>query len=72
VVWLSGIGLCLGSAGAFVLARLMAAGLFGVVRPEAALPAALAVGLLGLALLAGYVPARRALHVDPVTTLRAE
>jgi hypothetical protein len=72
VLRLSAVGLGLGAAAAFALTRVMTARLFGIVHPDAAMAAALAFGLLGLALLAGYLPARRATRVDPVTALRAE
>jgi ABC-type lipoprotein release transport system permease subunit len=50
----------------------MASNLFGVVRLEAATFAVLAVVLGAVSLLAAYIPARRALSVDPAVALRAE
>lgn len=63
-----GIGLFL----AYGAARLMESNLFGVVRLEAATFVALALVLSTVSILAGYVPARRALAVDPAVALRAE
>jgi putative ABC transport system permease protein len=57
---------------AFAAARWMSAVMFGLVVVEPAVFATLALALLGVAALAALGPARRALHVDPATTLRAE
>jgi putative ABC transport system permease protein len=72
VLRLSALGLAVGSLAAFALTRAMAARLFGIVEPDVAMAAGLAALLLGLAVLAGYLPARRAMRLDPVTVLRAE
>jgi putative ABC transport system permease protein len=63
-----GIGLVL----AYAAGRLMASALFGVVRLEPATFASLALVLSAVSLLAAYIPARRALSVDPSVALRAE
>ncbi len=69
---LAGIGIVLGIGMAFALTRLMAALLFGVSATDAwvftLVPAAVALA----ALAAGYIPARRAAALDPLTALRAE
>jgi len=67
-----GMGLVLGIVGAFALTRVMKNLLFEVspLDPIALTVACLSMALIGL--LAGFLPAHRAAHVDPVTTLRDE
>jgi putative ABC transport system permease protein len=66
------IGVALGIAGAAAVTRLIASFLFGVEPNDPLTFAAVAALLLLVALLASYVPSRRALRVDPLTALRAE
>lgn len=66
------IGLAFGLAGALALSRLFASLLFGVRSTDPATYAVVSVTLLLVALLASYVPARRAADVDPATALRIE
>jgi putative ABC transport system permease protein len=71
-VLLSIVGIAAGLAGAAGLTRLMSALLFGVSPMDPATYAAVAAGLAGTALLASYLPARRASRVDPADALRFE
>jgi ABC-type antimicrobial peptide transport system permease subunit len=69
---LTGMGLALGLAAAIALTRLMSALLFGI-SPLDPVTFATVAAVLGLvALLACYVPARRASCVDPIEALRSE
>ena len=65
-------GTVLGVAAAFLLTRSMGTLLFGVTPTDPFTFLVVPLGLALVALLASYVPARRATRVDPVTALRAE
>ena len=69
---IAGTGAAIGIVLAALLARTMQALLYGVAVSDLASFGAATATLLSVALLASYVPARRAAAVDPVSTLRSE
>ena len=70
--WLTGLGIGVGLACSVAAATLMRGLLFGVRSWDVPTFAAVAVVLGISALMASYIPARRAASVDPVEALRAE
>lgn len=70
--WLTGMGIAIGLACSIGAATLMRKLLFATPSWDASTLLAVAATLAGAALLASYVPARRAASVNPVDALRAE
>ncbi|MGH7583652.1 MAG: FtsX-like permease family protein, partial [Gemmatimonadales bacterium] len=69
---LLGAGIVLGLVGAVALTRFMATLLFGVAPLDAVTLGAAASAVTLVAVLAAYLPIRRALRIDPLTALRTE
>jgi putative ABC transport system permease protein len=80
VIWLTvrqglllgSLGVVVGTAGTFAGQRLIETQLYEVRPTDPATFSAVAVTVLATALLASYVPARRAARIDPTTALRVE
>jgi predicted lysophospholipase L1 biosynthesis ABC-type transport system permease subunit len=68
---MASIGVVIGWLGALALSRVMGSLLYGVGTTDPLTYAGVTVLLIAIAALAGYVPARRAAHVDPMKVLTA-
>jgi len=69
---LASIGLALGVAGVFALGGVIRAQLWGVEPADPLTLVLVSAGLVMVSLVACYLPARRAIRLDPATVLRAE
>jgi putative ABC transport system permease protein len=69
---LAAIGVALGIAGAFAMTRVLEKFLWGVRPTDPVTFTAVSLLLAAIAILASYLPARRATHVDPMVALRYE
>jgi predicted permease len=69
---LAAAGMALGAAGSWLLGRSLSGLLYGVTASDPVAFGAMLVVLTLVAALAGYLPARRASRIDPLTALRAE
>ena len=69
---LAAIGMAIGAAASWLLARSLGGLLFGVTATDPVTFAAMLVVLTLVAALAGYLPARRASRIDPLVALRVE
>ena len=72
VLTLAAAGVAIGLGAAWAATRLIQAQLFGVQPADPVTLAAAALGILTVAVLSGYLPARRATIIDPVRALRWE
>ena len=72
VLWLVAVGVAIGLPCAMAAARLLAGRLFGLSPADPSTIALAILVILAAAAFAGYLPARRAARVDPMTALRNE
>jgi ABC-type antimicrobial peptide transport system permease subunit len=70
--WLTGAGGCIGLAMAFGLAHGVASLLYEVSPNDPIVFATITAAITAIALMASWLPARRAAHIDPMTALRDE
>lgn len=71
-LWKTGVGLVIGLGGAFFLSRYLSTLLFEVKPTDPLVFSGVSLLLLLVALLASWLPARKAARIDPVVALRAE
>jgi ABC-type antimicrobial peptide transport system permease subunit len=69
---LAAIGMSLGVVASWIVARSLSGLLFGVTASDPVTFLGMLVILAAVAMLAGYLPARRASRIDPLVALRAE
>jgi ABC-type antimicrobial peptide transport system permease subunit len=71
-LWLTLVGVALGLAASFALTRFLGSMLLGVTSTDALTFSSVAILLCAVALFACFIPARRAMRVDPMVALRYE
>ncbi len=71
-LWLAGVGMAIGAGASWVLAQGASGLLFGVSATDPATFAGMLIVLTVVAMVAGYLPARRASRIDPMVALRSE
>jgi predicted permease len=69
---LAAVGVAIGLAAAYAATRLIQTQLFGVQATDLLTMIAASLGIAAVTAIAGYVPARRATGIDPMTALRTE
>jgi putative ABC transport system permease protein len=69
---LAAAGIAIGLAGSIAMSRVLKSFLFEIGATDPVTYTAVALLLLSVAMLASYIPSRRALRVDPISALRAE
>jgi ABC-type antimicrobial peptide transport system permease subunit len=72
VLLLAVVGLAIGLPSAWALTRLVETQLFGIQPADPLTMTMAAIGIAAVAVLAGYLPARRATGIDPMRALRWE
>jgi ABC-type antimicrobial peptide transport system permease subunit len=65
------VGIVLGTAASWIVARLLRSQLFGVSSTDPATFVAMIVVVTAVALISGYLPARRASRIDPTVAFRS-
>ena len=68
---LAAVGVVIGAAASFAIARLIASLLFATSPCDAATYIGMAFALLLVAVVSGYIPARRASRISPLVALRS-
>ncbi len=67
---MAALGVVLGSVAAFLIGRALESGFMGIAQQDHRLLAGFALTLTAAALVAGYLPARRAAGIDPIIAMR--
>jgi putative ABC transport system permease protein len=71
-VALAGVGIGIGVAASLLLTRVITSLLYGVSPSDPVTFVAVPIALIAMAMLASYLPARRAANIDPMVALRYE